>query len=493
LEDYGFDISIRQAGIDFANSKYPLWHANRSGRENLRDGIAPPFSGHPSVNPHADDIDYQIEADYAGLIAPGMPHTVIYLGEKFGRIMNYGDGVYGGIFIGAMYAEAFFEKDVNKIVDAGLACIPPESQYAEAIRDVIQWHSEHPADWQATWQLVENKYNLNPEYRQFSCNGADKDFNIDAKINGAYVVMGLLYGEGDLDKTIVVSMRCGMDSDCNPSNAAGILATSKGMKGLPSKYKTGIDLTTKFAFTSYDFPSLLKVCESLMKDAVERAGGKIIATGGSKEEIFIPKEEPTELPLEQSWATVGINEEVNFGLEEMTRIKEKTREPEEHVTEWHVAGPFSIEGVGDGALLDIAFAPELSGNYSKWDKIPIDMENIRFDGVDLFALFDQKPSIAYMKTEIWVDSSQTVLFEMGSDGDLKVWLNGVVVHKKNVSRVYVQGQDVVEVSLKKGWNKVLMKVGQGMMDWAASLVVTDTSHTVLRNIKVKADSGSPGI
>ena len=49
LEQYGLDVSIRQAGIDFANSGYPLWHANKAGRDNLRAGIAPPDSGHPEV------------------------------------------------------------------------------------------------------------------------------------------------------------------------------------------------------------------------------------------------------------------------------------------------------------------------------------------------------------------------------------------------------------------------------------------------------------
>ena len=58
LELHGFDVSIRQAGIDFANSGYPLWHANRAGRDNLRRGVAPPDSGHPQFNKHADDIDY---------------------------------------------------------------------------------------------------------------------------------------------------------------------------------------------------------------------------------------------------------------------------------------------------------------------------------------------------------------------------------------------------------------------------------------------------
>ncbi len=296
LRDHGFDVSMRQAGIDFANSKYRLWHANFHGRDNLRSGIAPPYSGHPNYNSHADDIDYQIEADYSGLIAPGLPQTVIELGEKFGRLMNYGDGIYGGQFVGAMYAEAFFEQDIQKIIQAGLASIPTESQYAETVRDVVRWHRENPDDWQKTWQLIEDKYNLNHDYRKFSCNGTESNFNIDAKINGAYIVMGLLYGEGDMDKTIIISMRCGMDSDCNPSNAAGILATSLGIENLPVQYKTGIDETTKFSYTSYDFPSLISVCNKLAKDAVVRAGGKIENNSDGIEELIIPSQKPNIAP-----------------------------------------------------------------------------------------------------------------------------------------------------------------------------------------------------
>ncbi|MFZ5828485.1 MAG: ADP-ribosylglycohydrolase family protein, partial [Planctomycetota bacterium] len=50
LEEYGWDVPIRQAGLDFANSRYQLWHANKAGRDNLRAGIAPPDSGHPKFN-----------------------------------------------------------------------------------------------------------------------------------------------------------------------------------------------------------------------------------------------------------------------------------------------------------------------------------------------------------------------------------------------------------------------------------------------------------
>jgi hypothetical protein len=79
LELYGFSVSSRQAGIDFANTGFSLWHANKAGRTLLREGVAPHDSGHPQFNKHADDIDYQIEADYSGLIAPGMANLVIEL------------------------------------------------------------------------------------------------------------------------------------------------------------------------------------------------------------------------------------------------------------------------------------------------------------------------------------------------------------------------------------------------------------------------------
>lgn len=301
IEDYGWEVSHKQAGIDFALSLYPLWHANAAGRSNLREGIAPPDSGHPQFNAHADDIDYQIEADYSGLIAPGLPNVPITLGETFGRIMNYGDGIYGGQFVGGMYAAAFFEAEPEKIVRAGLACIPSESQYAQCVRDVIGWWKTHPEDWEAVWGMIEAKYNENLDYRKASCGGALKAFNIDAKINGAYIVMGLLYGAGDPDKTIAVATRCGQDSDCNPSSAGGILFTSLGLDRIPDKFTSALNRETVFSHTGYSFARLLEVCETLAREAVLRAGGKITAEDGGKETFLIPRQQPALSPLEQSW------------------------------------------------------------------------------------------------------------------------------------------------------------------------------------------------
>ena len=316
LEEYGLDVSIRQAGIDFANSEYPLWCANNAGRKNLRAGIAPPDSSHPQFNRCPNDIDYQIEADFSGLITPGMPNTVIALGQKFGRLMNYGDGVYGGMFVGGMYAEAFFEDDVLKIIDAGLKCIPQDSQYAEMVRDVVAWYKVNPDDWEATWQLCQKKYREDPNYQKASNGG------IDVKINGAYILIGLLYGKGDLDQTIIISTRCGQDSDCNPSNAAGVLFTTLGFSKLPLRFTEKLNLETKFDFTAYNIPELIAVCEKLARDIVVREGGRIKRNASDAEVFLIPVKMPVPPPLELSWDPSPIAESL-FTDEERSNIRFK--------------------------------------------------------------------------------------------------------------------------------------------------------------------------
>lgn len=314
MEQYGLDVPIRQAGIDFANSEYALWCANNAGRTNLRKGIAPPDSSHPQFNKCPNDIDYQIEADFAGLISPGLPSSVIALGEKFGRLMNYGDGVYGGQFMGGMYAEAFFKDDLFKVIDAGLACIPADSQYAEMVRDLVRWCRESPADWQKTWERCLQKYRKDPAYQKASNGG------IDVKINGAMVLLGLLYGQGDMEKTVVISMRGGYDSDCNPSSAAGVLGAMTGFSKLPARYTQELKFEPKFSYTAYNVPALLDVCERLARQVVAQQGGRVEKGADGKEVFVIPVRAAKPGVLALSWAPGPVAHSL-FTPEEMAKIK----------------------------------------------------------------------------------------------------------------------------------------------------------------------------
>jgi len=292
IEEHGLDVTFAQAGKAFADTQYDLWHANFYGRENVRRGIMPPKSGNPEFNRHADDIDFQIEADLFGILCPGLPQESNRLCNIFGHIMNYGDGVYGGMFIAGMYAAAYFEdQDVGKVVQAGLACIPEASQYHQCIADVVRWHSEHPDDWLSAWNAIERKWQDDVDCQP------GNPFNIDAKLNGAYVVTGLLYGGGNLQKTVEIATRCGQDSDCNPSNAAGVLCCMKGFSALAAEWTSGIAAieNTNFSHTNYSFKTLIPTCQEIAEAIMRRAGGEVTADA-----YVIPVQEPKPLePLEQ--------------------------------------------------------------------------------------------------------------------------------------------------------------------------------------------------
>jgi len=293
LEKHGLDITYTQAGRAFADTKYGLAHANKYGRANCRKGIMPPLSGHPKYNRHADDIDFQIEADLLGIICPGMPLESNRLCDVFGHIMNYGDGVYGGTFVAGMYTAAYMESDdIVKVIRAGLKCIPSQSLYHQCISDVLKWYAQNPNDWRATWQKIEDKWQDDIDCWPFN------PYNIDAKLNGAYIVVGLLYGKGDFADTLEISTRCGQDNDCNVSSAAGVLGCMKGYAALGENWTGGIaDVENiNFAHTDYSFKTLIPACQRMTERIIQRIGGKV-----SKDAYIIPRQQPQAPKKLEQW------------------------------------------------------------------------------------------------------------------------------------------------------------------------------------------------
>lgn len=292
LRRYGIDVEPVTVAHEWDAKIRQVWHANDAGLANIRKGILPPQSGSPRYNLHADDIDFQIESDVFGMIAPGMPQVSNRFDDRMGHIMNYGDGVYGGMFISAMYTQAFFAKNIHEVVENGLKAIPPQSLYAKLIRDVIQWHDENPNDWLKTWHLLQAKWG-----EVDHCpDGYKQPFNIDAKLNGGYVVIGLLYGNGDWYKTMNYATRCGQDADCNPANAAGILGTLIGARAIPAEYREPLH-NTYWNKSLAGLPNSFEI-DVLSVDTAEIGLKVLLANGGQvrsrngKLILRVPYQEP---------------------------------------------------------------------------------------------------------------------------------------------------------------------------------------------------------
>lgn len=292
MDDVGLDATSADYGRAFRDSKYHLWHANAGARRLLNQGLLPPWSGHPKYNIHANDIDFQIEADFIGLMSPGLPRFSNRYCDRVGRVMNHGDGLYGGMFVCGMYSAAFFESAPRRVVEAGLACIPARSTYARMIQDLLDQSARHPSDWRKVWQLIQDRWD-----RDDACpDGALQPFNIDASLNGAYIAFGLLFGDGDFLKTMEISTRCGQDSDCNPSSAAGVLGVMHGFARVPDLFKAELATLAdqKFSFAPYSFNDIVRSTETRALKVIRQAGGQVTDT-----EVVIPRQSPRAPRLEQ--------------------------------------------------------------------------------------------------------------------------------------------------------------------------------------------------
>ena len=289
LDDLGLDVTSRRLGLYMYNKDFEFW--NGSNNDALARGYAPPFAGYPKQStPHytcaySDGNSYQCGALFGGLLGLNMTGFANEICQKFGEICTYGDGIYSTQFIAAMYGEAFFTNDVQRIIDAGLAAIPADSWSALIIQDVLSNYGKGMSAEQ-NFTEIETKWIRNPEYNWTVWPNGDNvtpgtGILLDAKCCSAFTVLGLLYGEGDIEKSMKITVQCANDSDSTAAATAGILATVQGFEKLDGAYKNGLIADQKIKYSRSTVNSLTDTCEKLMKDVVKRTGGKVAYVDGA--------------------------------------------------------------------------------------------------------------------------------------------------------------------------------------------------------------------
>lgn len=294
IEDYGLDAPADSFALAFYRAGFPLWHANQQAKHNIWLGLMPPQSGDWHNNPHADDIDFQIEADFIGLISPGMPDAASELSDRVGHIFNYGDGWYGGVYVAALYSEAFINDDMLTVVENALKTIPQQSDFYGCVNSVVKNYKNDPTDWKKAWFECQRDWSS-----EVGCpDGVFLPFDIDAKINSAYVTIGLLYGGKDFFKTIDIATRCGQDADCNPATAGAVLATMLGYDAIPAEFAESLDglRDIPFAYTDISLNKLDEMTFNHALDMIVKNGGKV-----NDITVTIKVQEPVPVRYEKSF------------------------------------------------------------------------------------------------------------------------------------------------------------------------------------------------
>lgn len=150
------------------------------------------------------------------------------------------------------------------------------------------------------------------------------------------------------------------------------------------------------------------------------------------------------------------------------------------ITHWWVIGPWPSPDYKayDQELppekgVDLAKTCKVGERELKWQPVVTEHPEGR---VDLRApLEPDQNTVAYGYAEVTSDRDQDVVFRTGSDDGMKLWVNGKVVFGKNGPRSLAVDMDAAPARLKKGVNRVLVKVlnGSGAWEFCARVTTQD--------------------
>lgn len=281
LDKRGLDVSSRQAAIDLYNKNYEFWDG--SNNDVLIAGWAPPFSGYPkrgiyTTQPWPDSCSYMCGGSFAGLIAPGAIKSSNENADKFAQIVCYGDGIYGTQFVSALYAEAYFEKDIMNVVNAALKALPDNSWTKLCVEDVIANFNAGMDVESNCWAIYE-KWVDDPFYNWTVWpNGIypGEGILLDAKACAAFITIGLLYGEGDIEKSMRYTIACGGDTDSNAVHTIGVLSMiNGGYDKLETRFISQLKNDLMFKYTPYKFDDTITTFRRVMEKNIIVGGGKV--------------------------------------------------------------------------------------------------------------------------------------------------------------------------------------------------------------------------
>ena len=235
LEDYGCDprLTPRQIGQTWLNylieGRTILWwgglgnSTEHTAYMRLASGVEAPESGAIASNGQvvAEQIGAQIFIDGWAMVSPGDPERAADLARRAASVSHDGVAVHGAQVLAAMEAAAFVESDTAKLIDIGVAQIPPDSLIRAMIDDIRGWHAGNGDDWRATFRQIKANY------------GYDKyGGNCHMVPNHGLIVHALLHGDDDFGKALKIVNTSGWDTDCNSGNLGCLLGIQHGLPGI---------------------------------------------------------------------------------------------------------------------------------------------------------------------------------------------------------------------------------------------------------------------
>ncbi len=217
LEEKGIYVSGEDLAKAF-HEKNIYWPGEYAWFDrNYQRGIRPPYTGIYENDFYKEGMGCPIRAEIWGLIFPGNPALAAKICTMDATLDHNGNSVYFEQFWAAMIAQAFVEKDINKLIECGLKYIPRASRAACLIRDVVKW-CKGPEDF----RFIRSR--IIAVYGHCDCTNSFQNIGI--------TLMLLLRFADDVRTLAVTACNCGFDTDCTAGNAGALIGLLKGAKFL---------------------------------------------------------------------------------------------------------------------------------------------------------------------------------------------------------------------------------------------------------------------
>jgi HEAT repeat protein len=160
----------------------------------------------------------------------------------------------------------------------------------------------------------------------------------------------------------------------------------------------------------------------------------------------------------------------------------------DYITVWQAAGPYLQDGQNYSALFGIAFPPEKKDAKDvAWKPLAPHTNPAKPWLMDLLKAFGGEERVAYARTSIHCDQEQSARLEVGSDDGLKVWFNEKLVITHNTFRGLTPGSDKADITLKSGWNSLLLKVTQLNQGWEFCARIVKPDGSPVENLQYDAE------
>ena len=228
MEEKGPDFTTADVGQSWLGNLpyHSVCTAEKQAYLNLANDL--PIDEVPMyLNPYREWIGAQIRADFWGYCAPGWPEKAAEFAYRDAALSHVKNGIYGEMMCAAMISAALATDDLNEIIRAGVTEIPAKCRCAETVADCLRWRKEC-AMWEEAFEKMLQTY-----YGRYS--------GVHTNNNLAIVLIALLYGWPDYEKTLCISVMQGMDTDCNGATAGSIIGAALGAKKLPEKWIRPLD------------------------------------------------------------------------------------------------------------------------------------------------------------------------------------------------------------------------------------------------------------